>query len=190
MSREGTLILISGPSGVGKTTLLDKIFSAKPQAFHRATTATTRIPRPHEKYSKNYYFWSINYFLNAISKNKLIEWNYLYDTDYYGTPRHEVEPYLARNKSVILTVNTDGVDFLRKKYQKCLSIFITAPSIACLQNRLRARNDTSQQQFEKRVRLACQEIELARFFDYVIINDNFIQTYHELLNILNYIEAR
>lgn len=187
MDTKATLILISGPSGVGKTTIVNKIIASKPDNFHRAITATTRTPRSNEKHGKCYYFWSVDYFMKAVSRNEFLEWKHLYETDYYGTPRQEVEPYLSKNQNVMLTVNIDGIKSLRDKYQRCISIFITPPNINSLYQRLRARNDLSHQQFEKRIQAAINEIELSYMFDHVIVNDELNQAYHELLS---YIDAK
>src|SRR4051812_19780065 len=123
--RTAPLIVLSGPSGVGKTTLVDGLIDRKTLPLRRAVTATTRKPRPGEIPDVSYHYWTHEQFNQAIDRNEMLEWAEVHGVDFYGTPRFEVEPYLAQGIGVILVIDVQGAGQVRLRYTgEHLSVFV------------------------------------------------------------------
>ena len=163
------IYVISGPSGVGKDTLMDLIFEKYNQDLHIAVTATTRQPRTKEKNGINHYFKSETEFKDLINEKLLIEWAKVYD-NYYGVPYSEIIDNLKIQKKVLLRVDVQGAKRLKKIIPKSNFIFISPESENDLRLRLEKRHENSAVEIEKRIIESKKEVKEADWFDYIVIN--------------------
>ncbi len=163
------IYVISGPSGVGKDTLMDLIFEKYNQDLHIAVTATTRQPRTSEKNGINHYFKSETEFKDLINEKLLIEWAKVYD-NFYGVPYSEIIDNLKIQKKVLLRVDVQGAKRLKKIIPKSNFIFISPESENDLRLRLEKRHENSTIEIEKRIIESKKEVKEADWFDYIVIN--------------------
>lgn len=166
----GKLIVLTGPSGVGKGTLLRIILQRHPELY-LSISATTRQPRPGEIDGQQYYFVSRNKFNQMIAEDEFLEWAE-YAGNYYGTPRAAVERQIQLGQSVILEIELVGARKIHQTFPSALRIFIMPPSLAELENRMRGRGQDSEEAIAKRLSRAQAEIEAADEFDIQIVNDD------------------
>ena len=166
----GKLIVITGPSGVGKGTLVRKLLARHPQLY-LSISATTRTPRTGEIHGKDYYFVSRQEFEQMVQRGELLEWAE-YGTNYYGTPLAQVEEILDLGKSVLLEIELVGARAIKDTFPEALRLFILPPSTAELERRLRGRGKDSPEAIERRLDCGKVEIAAAGEFDYQIINDD------------------
>jgi guanylate kinase len=158
------LIVLSGPSGVGKTTLVDALLARKSLPLRRAVTATTREKRPGEVPEVSYHFWSHEQFRDAIARGEMLEWAEVHGKDFYGTPRGEVDRYREAGTGVILVIDVQGAGQVRAAYPgDNLSVFVYPPTFDELEHRLRARGEPEE---SIRRRLHTAHGELARRAEY------------------------
>ena len=177
----GKLFVISGASGVGKSTVLSKVMAARPDLSF-SVSATTRAPRAGEVDGKDYYFVSKDTFLDMIEKKAFLEYDAHMD-NYYGTPKAQLEEKLLSG-SVILDIEPNGAFNVRREKDDAVLIFIAPPSLEELENRLRGRGDTSEEQIQKRLTRAVWEIEQRHWYDHVVVNDQVETCAEEILNII------
>ena len=163
------IYVISGPSGVGKDTLMDLIFEKYNQDLHIAITTATRQPRTNEKNGINHYFKSEIEFKDLINEKLLIEWAKVYD-NYYGVPYSEIIDNLKIQKKVLLRVDVQGAKRLKKIIPKSNFIFISPESESDLRLRLEKRHENSALEIEKRIIESKKEVREADWFDYIVIN--------------------
>jgi guanylate kinase len=162
--RLAPLIVISGPSGVGKTTLVDALLCRRSLPLRRAITATTRDPRPGEVPEVSYHFWTRERFRDAIARGEMLEWAEVHGKDFYGTPRSEVDPHRECGTGVILVIDVQGAGQIRAAYPNDhLSVFIAPPKFADLVLRLEGRGEAEE---SIRRRLDTAPGELARKSEY------------------------
>lgn len=166
--QEGLLIVISGPSGVGKNTIISNLFSKLPNLSY-SISATTRSPRPNEVHGKHYYFMAEADFLKKIAAAEFLEWAKVYQY-YYGTLKAEVMGKLCAGQDVILDVDVQGALQIKKSFPKAVLIFLAPPSLKALQERLIGRQTESDQQIEERLKYISTEFQHAPEYDYFIIN--------------------
>jgi guanylate kinase len=168
---QGKMIIISAPSGSGKTTIVKYIMSLVPN-FGFSVSATSRPPREGEKDGTDYFFMSPEEFRNGIITNRFAEWEEVYPGHYYGTLNSEIERIWSEGRHIIFDVDVKGGLSLKKAFgDKALSLFIMPPDIDALGKRLRMRGKDSEEKIEMRVAKAEHELTFAGEFDRVIIND-------------------
>lgn len=175
----GKSIIVSAPSGAGKTTIVRRIMEVIPElAF--SISACSRAPRPNEQEGKDYYFIGVPGFKNAIENQEFIEWEEVYTDHYYGTLKKEVDRLWKAGKVIIFDVDVVGGLNLKQQFKHAaLSIFIEPPSISILESRLRARKTESEGRIELRIKKAAWELTQATQFDCCILNDQLEQAVEE-----------
>jgi guanylate kinase len=173
------LIVISAPSGAGKTTLCHRLLSDFPELV-LSISSTTRAPRGAEKHGIEYLFLSKDEFERQIRAGRFAEWAEVHG-NFYGTSKDVIEKAFGAGKSVLLDIDVQGAASLRHAYprQSC-TIFIAPPSLQTLEQRLRARQTDSEQTIQKRVRNAKEEMQRMPEFDQVVVNDQLEAAYAEL----------
>ena len=171
---KGKLIVLTGPSGVGKGTLLKSLLERHPTLYF-SISMTTRQPRLGETDGKEYYFVTIDKFKEMIAGQGLLEWAE-YAGNYYGTPRQSVEEKIAQGQWVILEIEVSGARQIAQSFPEALRIFLLPPSPVVLEQRIRDRALDQEAAIQKRLGQAEQEIAAAQEFDVQIINDDFHKT--------------
>ncbi len=166
----GRLIVLTGPSGVGKGTLLQRLLQKHPEIY-LSISVTTRSPRKDEINAEDYYFISRNDFERMIAKSELLEWAE-FAGNYYGTPSEPVQKQISQGKDVLLEIELQGARQIRQTFPKALRIFILPPSLEELEQRLRSRGQDSEEAIARRLRRAGEEVAAAGEFDFQIINDD------------------
>jgi guanylate kinase len=169
----GKLIVLTGPSGVGKGTLLRSLLQRHPELY-LSVSATTRQPRPGEIDGQHYYFVSRDKFEQMVSADELLEWAE-YAGNYYGTPRTPVERQVQLGQSVILEIEVVGARKIHHTFPTALRLFVLPPSLAELEQRIRGRGQDSEEAIARRLSRAKAEIEAADEFDVQIVNDDMEQ---------------
>jgi guanylate kinase len=167
----GRLIVLTGPSGVGKGTLMRSLLERYPELYY-SVSATTRSPRTGEIDGKNYYFISRNKFEQLVAQGEFLEWAE-FAGNYYGTPREAVVNQIRAGKMVVLEIELEGARQIRASFPTALSIFILPPSFEELEQRIRNRGQDSSEAIARRLQCAQEEIKAAEEFDIQIVNDDF-----------------
>ena len=162
------VVVISGPSGVGKDVLIDGL-AGRGLNYHFTVTATTRDPRPGEREGINHHFLSVNEFQGAIEDDELLEWAQVYG-NYYGVPKQQVRDALTEGKHVIIRVDVQGALRIKELAPEALMIFIHPPNLEVLQQRLERRGVNSESDISTRLTAAADEIEQSRAFDCNVVN--------------------
>jgi guanylate kinase len=177
----GKLLIISAPSGAGKTTLVKYLLSAI-DTMRFSVSATSRPMREGETDGKDYYFLSKDEFQEKIKNNAFLEWEEVYEGVFYGTLYSEVERITSSGNHVVFDVDVVGGLNIKKHYgDNALSIFIQAPSIKVLTERLQKRCSDSEESIKKRIGKAAQEMEYAPYFDLILVNDELGKAKEELV---------
>jgi len=181
----GKLVIFSAPSGAGKSTLVNYLLPKFPQLSF-SISATSRPPRGQEVHGKDYYFLSAEEFRNSIAQDQLLEWEEVYAGTYYGTLRSEVERIWSQGKVVVFDIDVVGALNLKKQFgDRALALFVQAPSVEILEQRLRGRATDSEEKIQQRVAKATIEMARAPEFDEVVVNDNLDSAKSEAVAILN-----
>ena len=168
----GKLIIFSAPSGAGKTTLVHNILKNFPQVEF-SVSACSRPIRPGETEGKDYYYLSVDEFRKKIENAEFVEWEEVYKDNFYGTLKIEVERIWARNHVVIFDVDVVGGLNLKMNYgENALSIFVKAPSLAHLEERLKRRETETPESIARRMAKAKNEMDYAAQFDAIVLNDD------------------
>ena len=170
MAEKGLLLVLSGPSGVGKGTVKSAIVKNKVFPFEYSVSMTTRKPRPGEINGKDYYFVTQERFKQAISQDELLEYNQ-YVNNFYGTPKAPVEKMLDEGKDVLLEIDVNGAKKVRKQMSDGVFIFLTPPDLHTLHTRLENRGTESEDVIMGRIKQARQEILVMQDYDYAVVND-------------------
>jgi len=180
---KGTLFVISAPSGAGKSTLIARIRQMFPHIRY-SISCTSRPPRKGEAEGVDYYFASTDKFRLMIQRDEFLEWKEVHG-NLYGTPVAPVNECLASVRRMILDIDVEGANEVFKKVPGAVGIFVTAPSITILEQRLRLRGTDSEQSIRTRMVNAAREMEQAGMFKYQIINDDLEKAVEELAGIIS-----
>ena len=181
---KGKAIIISAPSGSGKTTIVKKLLAHFDQLSF-SISATSRGKRFNEENGKDYYFLSGEEFMEKVNGNQFVEWEEVYSGIYYGTLKSEIERLWALNKTVVFDVDVKGGVNLKKYFaENALSIFIKVKDLEELEKRLKDRNSDSEESINQRINKAASELEFETHFDKVIINDVLETCYQEAVSIV------
>jgi guanylate kinase len=177
--QQGRLIVVSGPSGVGKGTLLQKLCDRHGSRLRMSVSATTRSPRPHEVHGREYWFCTRAEFEQRRELGDFLEWAE-YAGNFYGTPRSTVLDWIGRGEQVLLEIELQGARQVAQTYPAAYRIFIAPPSLGVLEQRLRQRLTESEAAIAQRVAIAREELSAAAEFDCVIVNDDLERALGEL----------
>ncbi|MEL0295154.1 MAG: guanylate kinase [Cryomorphaceae bacterium] len=180
----GKLVIFSAPSGAGKSTLVNYLLPQFPELSF-SISATSRSPRGKEEHGKDYYFLSSEEFKARVAGDELLEWEEVYAGTYYGTLRSEVERIWAQGKVVVFDIDVVGALNLKRQFgDRALALFVQAPSVEILEQRLRGRGTDSEEKIQQRVAKATIEMARAPEFDKVVVNDDLDAAKAEALAIL------
>lgn len=182
MNNEGLLIVLSGPSGAGKDTVLKKLMQEQPN-IKLSVSATTRLPRPGEKHGQDYYFIKHEEFNDLIDNDGVLEYA-SYCNNFYGTPKKPVNDWLNSGNDVILEIEVKGGAQVRKTNPKSVGIFIIPPSFEVLKQRLINRKTESESVINDRLSTAKIEIKSALDYDYIVVNDSLDDCVNKIKNII------
>lgn len=184
------LVVISGPSGVGKGTLVNmlrKRYQEDGKKLYVSISCTTRLPRDGEVDKVHYFFISEEEFQKRLLENDFIEHNCYGTGKYYGTPKGLVVDYLDQGYDVILEIDINGYKQVKEKYPDCIGIFIMPPSIEDLENRLRNRGTEDEETIQKRLKTAREEMEGRFIYENIIVNEEKKEeeAFQKIYNIIN-----
>lgn len=181
---KGKIIIITAPSGSGKTTLIRRLMDAVPDLGF-SISACTRNPRNGEQHSKDYYFYSIDEFKKLIEEDALVEWEMVYEGKYYGTKKAELQRIWDEGHTPLVDIDVQGALAIKSKYPTdSLSIFIEAPSLTALRERLVARGTETSQSLKERLDKAEYEMAFASRFDKILVNDDLEVASKELIDMV------
>ncbi|GHU35844.1 guanylate kinase [Clostridia bacterium] len=169
MMNNGKLIIISGPAGSGKGTVVNELMS-RSNTYKLSVSATSRVPRPADKEGVTYYFKSRGQFEEMIANNGLLEYTQ-YNGNYYGTPREPIEDALSENFDIILEIEVDGAMQVKSKFPQAITIFLVPPTFEELERRLVGRGTEDRETIGKRLSIAYDEIALIGKYDYCVLNE-------------------
>jgi guanylate kinase len=182
IKRRGTLFVVSAPSGAGKTTLCREIRQRLSDLAY-SVSVTTRPPRPGELHGTDFRFVSEEQFRELLARNEMAEWATVHG-NLYGTPASPLEAALRDGRDVLLDIDTQGAAQLRARYPDAVLIFVVAPSMAELEQRLRERRSDKEADIGRRLARARQEIALWRRYDYLIVNRDVKEAMEQLESII------
>ncbi|MCA9960147.1 MAG: guanylate kinase [Anaerolineales bacterium] len=168
------MIVISGPSGVGKDTIARDLINCAPDSFYFVVTATTRSPRVGEVHGRDYFFLSMNEFAQMIEANELLEYAIVYN-DYKGVPKQQIRDAFASGRDVVMRVDVQGAATIRKLVPNAIFIYLMAESEEAMVQRLRERRSETAEDLQLRIATARQELKRISEFDYCVVNAHSAQ---------------
>lgn len=180
--KPGLLIVVSGPAGVGKGTVVSLVRQRDRDVIF-SVSATSRSPRPGEIDGVNYFFITRERFQEMIRDNELLEW-VEYCGNYYGTPRAYVEDELRKGRIVLLEIDVEGANNVKRQYPQCVSVFIMPPTLEELRSRITKRGTETPEVIEKRLQRAENEMQHSSEYDYVIVNQTAEEAADRFLEII------
>jgi guanylate kinase len=180
--QESLIIIVSAPSGSGKTTIVEHLIKKIP-GVSRSVSYTTREPREGENDGKDYMFVAVDEFKQKINNGDFLEWEENFGS-YYGTPRAQIEDALKSGTDVILSIDVKGARSVKKTFPESISVFIMPPSLEELETRLRKRNTDQKQQVSLRMEESRREMASADEYEYLIINEDLESAVKELAAII------
>lgn len=181
-NKRGLLIVVSGPSGAGKGTVLAHTIANYP-TLRYSVSVTTRKPRAGEKEGVNYYFKTLEEFEELLSKGEFLEYQKVYD-NYYGTPLSKVRQQLDEGYDVVLEIDVKGALEVKNKYPDAVMIFISPAKRETIEERLRGRSTESEEQLKIRTASAIEEIKQAVFYDYIVVNEDALKGAQDIIAII------
>ena len=181
-NEKGILFILSGPSGVGKGTVRERLFAKDPNLQY-SISATTRSMRPGEVDGKDYFFKTKEQFEQMIAERDLLEYAQ-YVGNYYGTPKAFVEKQLANGQDVFLEIEVQGAQQVKEKVPDGVFIFLTPPDLAELKSRIVGRVTDADEVIEERMKVAKEEIEMMALYDYAVVNDQVPLAVERIKNII------
>lgn len=183
MNNDRYLVVISGPSGSGKDTIVNKLLTRRANT-EVSVSATSRAMRPGEKEGENYYYLTVDEFKNKIENGEILEYT-CFCGNYYGTPKSEVDKRAEKKITTILVIEVEGAQNIKQMYPECTTIFVQPPSYEELRRRLYSRNTDSPEAIEKRLKRATEEMEYAPSYDFSVINDDLDKCVQEVCDIID-----
>lgn len=186
---KGKLIIFSGPSGSGKSTLIQKLRESGIIEAEFSVSATSRVPRENEIHKEHYYFMTPDIFQNKIANEEFIEWEEVYENQFYGTLKSDVERIRNSGKHVLFDIDAVGGKNIKSMYQEqAFSIFVKPPSLEILKERLINRSTEDSESLTKRLAKAEYELSYAQYFDFTLVNDNLDEAFKTVKSkILNFV---
>ncbi len=178
--RKNKMLVFTAPSGAGKTTVVQHLLDEYRDILGFSVSATTRKKRKHERGGKDYYFISEEEFKKNIENNEFLEWQEVYNNQFYGTLKSEVERIWKKGKIMVFDIDVKGALNIKKIYGKdCFVVFIAPPSIDVLIERLKNRGTESEESLKKRIERVRNEMEFKDKFDMVLVNDFLPETFRK-----------
>lgn len=172
MAKKGKLVVVSAPSGTGKSTIINEIIKDKSLRLQFSVSATTRGPREGEQHGVHYYFLEVDDFRQRITREEFAEFEEVYEGRFYGTLKSELERIMAQGDNVVLDLDVKGALSVKKLYgERALTLFIQPPSVETLRERLISRGTDSAEEIDRRVAKAAYELSFAPRFDRIVVND-------------------
>jgi guanylate kinase len=171
-NKAGKCIIFSAPSGAGKTTIVHRLLN-EINSLEFSVSACSRLARPNEKNGEDYYFFGVEEFQKKINEQAFVEWEEVYPNNFYGTLKSEIERIWSHNKVVVFDVDVVGGLNLKHFFgSNALAVFVQPPSIEVLEERLRSRKTETDEKIHMRISKATFEINRAKEFDYILVNNN------------------
>lgn len=183
MHNNGILMVLSGPAGSGKDTVLGELYKQIPE-MKQSVSMTTRLPRDGEIDGVDYYFVSKENFETAIKDGKMLEYAQ-YGSNFYGTPKEPVDRMLNEGKIVVLKIEVQGAENIRKIYPDLVTVFITPPNMSVLESRLRRRGTESEEDIRHRLEIAADELLRIEEYNYIVINDELENAVNDVKTIIS-----
>ena len=187
--KRGLLVVISGPSGVGKSTVVRRLFKIYPE-LKMSISSTTRPPRPGEVHGQHYYFITQEEFDLRVKQNQFLEWAKVHGC-YYGTPRQYIENELAKGEVVVLEVDVQGAASIKRVVEEgklraaAVFVFLIPPSVDILAFRLKKRKTEDEEVVNYRLRAAIAELQVMEKYDYIVVNDKVESAADKIKAIIN-----
>lgn len=182
MNNQRNLLVVSGPSGIGKDTVVSQLVATHP-GIELSISATTRPPRHYEKHGDHYFFLPKEEFERLVAEGEFVE-HTLYAGNYYGTLKSEVDKRINNGVVCVLVIEVNGAANVKRMYPECTTVFIVAPDMAEHERRLRTRGSESEADMAERMRIAEQEMAKAGDYDFQLVNDDFKACAEALYDIL------
>ena len=182
MKNKGIIIIISAPSGAGKTSICEALIKSDKNIVYSVST-TTRSPRSGEKNGREYFFVDDNTFKSMVKKNLFVEWAKVHD-HFYGTSKKVLEDTINKGKDILLDIDVQGAVKIKKQYKDALMIFITTPTLKILKERLIKRNKDSMEVIKTRVANAKKELTYLPKYDYLILNDKLDESIKNVKSVI------
>ena len=182
MKKNGMIIIVSAPSGAGKTSICDALIKSDKNIVYSVST-TTRKPRKGERNGREYFFVDDKTFKTMVKKNLFVEWAKVHD-HFYGTSKKVLEQTINKGKDILLDIDVQGAVKIKKQYKDALMIFITTPTLKILKERLIKRNKDSMDVIKTRLENAKKELTYLPKYDYLILNDKLDESIEKAKSVI------